>query len=93
MPLTRRHFVEQLAAAGGATVAYESMTALGLLARPSQAPFELRGRVEGVSVVVLGAGLAGLTVAYELGKRGYTVQVLEARHVRAGARTRSAGAP
>ena len=30
-------------------------------------------------VVVLGAGLAGLTVAYELGKLGYRVQVLEAR--------------
>ena len=37
------------------------------------------GQVNGVSVVVLGAGLAGLTVAYELGKRGYKVQVLEAR--------------
>ena len=79
MPLTRRHFLEQIAAVGGATVAYESMTALGLLARPAQAPFELHGRVDGVSVVVLGAGLAGLTVAYELGKRGYRVQVLEAR--------------
>jgi monoamine oxidase len=79
MPLTRRHFLEQLAAVGGATVACESMTALGLLARPSQAPFELRGQVDGVRVVVLGAGLAGLTVAYELSKRGYKVQVLEAR--------------
>ena len=79
MALTRRHFLERIAAAGGATVAYESMTALGLLARPSQAPFDLRGQVDGVSVVVLGAGLAGLTVAYELGKRGYRVQVLEAR--------------
>ncbi|HEY6361609.1 MAG TPA: flavin monoamine oxidase family protein [Vicinamibacterales bacterium] len=79
MALTRRHFIERIAAAGGATLAYESMTALGLLARPSQAPFDLQGQVDGVSVVVLGAGLAGLTVAYELGKRGYTVQVLEAR--------------
>ena len=79
MSLTRRHFLEQIAAVGGATVAYESMTALGLLARPSQAPFELRGQVDGVTVLVLGAGLAGLTIAYELSKRGYRVQVLEAR--------------
>jgi monoamine oxidase len=79
MSLTRRRFLERIAAAGGATVAYESMTALGVLARPSQAPFELRGQVDGVSVVVLGAGLAGLAIAYELGKRGYKVQLLEAR--------------
>ena len=83
--LTRRHFLEQLGAAGGITVAYESMTALGLLATPSQAPFELRGQVNGVRVLVLGAGLAGLTIAYELDKRGYDVQVLEARP-RAGGR-------
>ena len=76
---TRRRFLERIAAVGGATVAYESMTALGLLARPVQAPFELRGQVDGVSVLVLGAGLAGLTIAYELGKRGYKVQLLEAR--------------
>ena len=79
MSLTRRHFLEQIAAVGGVTLAYESMTALGLLAQPSQAPFELRGQVNGISVVVLGAGLAGLTIAYELRKRGYEVQVLEAR--------------
>ena len=30
-------------------------------------------------VIVIGAGLAGLTIAYELGKLGYEVQVLEAR--------------
>jgi monoamine oxidase len=79
MALTRRHFLERIAAVGGTTIAYESMTALGLLARPAQAPFELRGQVDGKSVLVLGAGLAGLTIAYELGKRGYKVQVLEAR--------------
>jgi monoamine oxidase len=77
--LTRRVFLERLAAVGGATVAAESMTALGLLARPSQAPFDLQGDVDGVRVVVLGAGLAGLAIAYELAKHGYRVQVLEAR--------------
>ena len=77
--LTRRHFLEQLAAAGGVAVAYESMTALGLLATPSQAPFDLWGQVNGVRVVVLGAGVAGLCIAYELGKRGYNVQLLEAQ--------------
>jgi monoamine oxidase len=55
------------------------MTALGLLAAPSQTPFDLSGRVSGVRVLILGGGLAGLTVAYELGKAGYDCRVLEAR--------------
>src|SRR5688500_8610102 len=79
MDLTRRRFLARVAAAGGASLAYETMTGLGLLAAPAQAPFDLTGRVSGVRVVILGAGLAGLTVAYELGKAGYDCRVLEAR--------------
>jgi len=79
MSLTRRRFLERIAAAGGATLAYDSMTALGLMAQVAPAPFDLRGQVDGVRVVVLGAGLAGLAAAYELGKLGYKCQVLEAR--------------
>ena len=55
------------------------MTALGLLAETIQAPFDLSGRVSDVRVLILGGGLAGLTVAYELGKVGYDCRVLEAR--------------
>ena len=55
------------------------MTGLGLLAAPAQGQFDLSGRVSGVRVLVLGAGIAGLTVAYELGKAGYDCRVLEAR--------------
>lgn len=36
-------------------------------------------RVPGVRVVVLSAGLAGVTVAYEIGKAGYDCRVIEAR--------------
>jgi monoamine oxidase len=79
MDLTRRRFLEGMAAAGGASLLYETMTGLGLLAAPAQAPFDLTGRVSGVRVVILGAGLAGMTVAYELGKVGYDCRVLEAR--------------
>ena len=79
MDLTRRRFLTRVAAAGGASLAYEAMTGLGLLAAPAQTPFDLTGRVSGVRVVILGAGLAGMTVAYELGKVGYDCRVLEAR--------------
>lgn len=76
---TRRHFLKRVGAVGGASLMYEAMTALGLLALPTQAPFDLSGRVSRTRVLVLGAGLAGLTVAYELGKVGYDCRVLEAR--------------
>ena len=79
MNLTRRHFLTRIAVAGGASAAYEVMTGLGLLAYPGQAPFDLTGRAPGTRVLVLGGGLAGLTVAYELGKSGYACRVLEAR--------------
>jgi monoamine oxidase len=76
---TRRAFLKRVGAAGGASLVYEAMTGLGLLAAPSQAPFGLSGRVPGVRVVILGAGLAGMTVAHELGKVGFACLVLEAR--------------
>jgi monoamine oxidase len=79
MALTRRGFLKRVAATGSVSLAYEAMIGLGLLAAPSQAPFNLSGRVSGVRVVVLGAGLAGMTVAYELGKLGYDCRLLEAR--------------
>jgi monoamine oxidase len=77
--LTRRHFLERVAATGGASLAYETMSGLGLMAAQPAASFGLRGDGKGVRVVVIGAGLAGLTVAHELGKLGYHCQVLEAR--------------
>jgi monoamine oxidase len=79
MALTRRDFLTRAAAAGGASLVYEAMTGLGLLAAPAQTRFELSGRVSNVRVLVLGGGLAGMTVAYELGKVGYDCRVLEAR--------------
>ena len=46
----------------------------------SAAPFAPVGRApRGARVLVLGAGIAGLTVAYELQKLGYDCEVLEAR--------------
>jgi monoamine oxidase len=79
MSLTRRDFLMRVAAAGGAPLLYEAMTGLGLLAAAQQTRFELTGRVSGVRVLILGAGIAGLTTAYELGKIGYDCRVVEAR--------------
>ncbi len=77
--LTRRNFIERLAVVGGASLAYEGMTGLGLLEAAQSAPFALRGDGKGIKVAIVGSGLAGMTVAYELGKLGYACQILEAR--------------
>src|SRR5215470_9933557 len=44
-----------------------------------------------VDVCVIGAGLAGLTVARELARRGWAVAVLEANRVASGASGRNGG--
>ena len=40
---------------------------------------QLSGRPEKAKVLVLGAGVSGLVVGYELGKLGYDFRILEAR--------------
>ena len=86
--LTRRELLSRVGTAGGYGAAYLVMQSLDLLA-PAQAyegPPELSGDGgKNVSVVILGAGLAGMTAAYELGRAGYRCTILEARH-RAGGR-------
>ncbi|MGB9108241.1 MAG: FAD-dependent oxidoreductase, partial [Telluria sp.] len=86
MSLTRREFLLRVGQAGGYSAAFVMMQSLGLLAVPETAAAELR-RVDGTgsSIVILGAGIAGLVAAYELRKAGWTVTVLEARE-RAGGR-------
>ena len=57
-------------------------------------PAPARGRLTidlDVDVCVIGAGLAGLTTAREVARRGWSVAVLEAQHVAAGASGRNCG--
>jgi monoamine oxidase len=82
MALTRRALLEQIGRTGGLGAAYMAMETLGL-AVPTPAGAEnfrlppVSG--DGRSVVILGAGIAGLISAYELKRAGYRVTVLEAR--------------
>jgi monoamine oxidase len=81
VPMRRRDLVALIGAAAGAGAAYQAMTALGFAAESNYSgPIQLRGDPKGASVVILGAGLAGLVAAYELNKAGYRVQVLEYEH-------------
>jgi monoamine oxidase len=80
--LIRRQFVNLAGKAGGFGAAYLVMQGLGLLPDDlaHASPPELEpGSGSGSSVAILGAGLAGLTAAYLLGKAGYDCHLLEAR--------------
>ncbi len=82
MALTRRLLLERIASIGGAGAAYLAMETMGLAVPtpPGAEKFALApGSGSGRSVVILGAGIAGLVAAYELQRAGYRVSVLEAR--------------
>jgi monoamine oxidase len=77
-PLSRRKLFELVGATVGASAAYQAMTRLGFASEsPYRGPIKLDGDPKGASVVVLGAGLAGMTAAIELERAGYRVSVLE----------------
>jgi monoamine oxidase len=78
--LTRRSFLEIVGQAGGSAALYSAMRTLDLQAAEPAAPFAPLGRApHGTRVLILGAGIAGLTTAYELQKLGYDTEVLEAK--------------
>jgi monoamine oxidase len=75
---TRRELLTMIGKVGGGLAMYQAMTVLGHAAETQfTGPPNLTGARKGASVLVLGAGLAGMLAAYELTKAGYKVQVLE----------------
>jgi monoamine oxidase len=81
MAMTRRDLISRIGQAGGYGAALATMQGLGLISTASDAvALNLpAGAGKGVKVVILGAGVAGLSAAYELGKAGYQCTILEAR--------------
>ena len=62
----------------GGTAMYQAMHSLGFAAESSfKGPTKLAAAPKGASVLVLGAGIAGMVAAFELRNAGYKVQVLE----------------
>ena len=75
---TRRDLLALIGTVAGSAAMYQAMTRLGFASDSNYTgPIALGGDVRGASVLILGAGLAGMTAALELRKAGYKVQVLE----------------
>ena len=82
MHFSRRRFLKLVGRAGGSAAVYNTMSAMGLLPAPAAyaGPPNLEpGSGRGIRIVVLGAGIAGMTAAYELSKAGFACTILEAR--------------
>ncbi|MGO4722821.1 flavin monoamine oxidase family protein [Inquilinus sp. 2KB_12] len=76
--VSRRGLLSLIGMTAGSAAMYQAMTSLGLAAESGyKGPIALGGDPKGASVLVLGAGLAGMTAALELRQAGYKVQVLE----------------
>src|SRR3979411_2348913 len=76
--VSRRDLLSLIGAVSGSAAMYHAMTSLGFASDSGyKGPIKLDGDPKGASVLILGAGLAGMTAALELGKAGYNVQILE----------------
>lgn len=81
MALTRRRFVGLLGAGAVAAYASDAKLLLDILGVPSafaqDLPETSANQGKGKKVAIIGAGIAGLTLAYELTRAGYGVSVFE----------------
>jgi monoamine oxidase len=76
--MSKRDLLSLIGAAAGGTAMYMAMGAFDQAkASNFKGPIKLDGDPKGTTVLILGAGVAGMTSALELSRAGYKVQVLE----------------
>jgi monoamine oxidase len=78
-PMTRRNFLERFGMVGGSALVMSAMHSWDLLGAQAGPRPVLAGKPKNARVLVLGAGISGMTAGYELKKLGYDVRIIEAR--------------
>src|ERR1700728_5393108 len=77
-PVSRRSLLSMIGVLAGSAAMYNAMTELGYAEGSTfKGPIKLSPPPPGTSVLILGAGVAGMVAAMELRDAGYKVQVLE----------------
>src|SRR5882757_4421354 len=75
---SRRSLLSMIGVVAGTTAMYHAMTEMALADTSTfKGPIKLSAPPNGTSVLVLGAGIAGMVAAMELRDAGYKVQMLE----------------
>ncbi|WP_248842643.1 flavin monoamine oxidase family protein [Pseudomonas orientalis] len=83
--ISRRRVLSWIGNTAGASAMYQALNSLAFASESNyDSDFSLSGGGAGTKVIILGAGLSGMTAAYELRKAGYCVKILEYRPVAGG---------
>ncbi len=78
--ISKRQLLKSIGMVGGSTAVFAAMQGWDLAGatEPTKAPPKITTDGHGKKIIILGAGLSGMTIAYELSKKGYECQIIEA---------------
>ncbi len=77
--ITKRSFLQSVGMIGGTAAVMTAMQGWDIgFASEVDRPPQMSTDGNGKKVIILGAGLAGMVLAYEMGKKGYNCKVIEA---------------
>ena len=78
--ISKRKFLQSIGMIGGSAAVYTAMQGLGIThAATASNPPEMATDGNGKKIIILGAGLSGMTMAMEMSKKGYDCKIIEAR--------------
>lgn len=77
--ITKRSFLQSVGMIGGTAAVMTAMKGWDIgFASEMDRPPQMSTDGNGKKVIILGAGLAGMVLAYEMGKKGYNCKIIEA---------------
>ncbi len=83
--MTKRSFLQTVGMVGGTAAVMTAMRGWDIgFASEMERPPELLSDGKGKKVVILGSGLAGMVLAFEMSKKGYDCQIIEAQDYAGG---------